>query len=1369
MSKDDDGDRVSDKFLAKFGRQVGKDAGDLVGNLRANFNVKHKGNLDELKGFLKKKTTKRDWVLSQMAFSEDALADVDDEYFQRLSDLVDDNFKFDMHHIEARNPVVGAANLDFNKDLRFIEMLDETTGDLTIVFAGLGEGAETKLVGERAIDTLFRKTDFVYGEGKVSRPIFEIYDNLRPTILEVLSKHDPKKVKFVGHSLGGALAEMAGADLDLGISNKTVTAFAPPPFGDAKFAEMYPGINLNRIGNKYDPVMFKLGFGSRHPTSDMWDITNVDSKLLNDDFWKSPGKLSDDLVSITHRSGGLEDSFNAVLFDSDLLETSVRTKGDSVFNSKVLNFLDTLDLGLKASTDSAVAAFKEFFKASGGDTPYFKGVFSGDAMEKVGKVITIDNINLDVPALADLADFDVIDATNIAPFDDITTIPGLEDLELEDITTKIGSVVDELDTSKLLKGINLSDRLTPAVKPVLKNITASLSENPTLKAGRSVVKGMAKRVKSIKGAMKGFKPGVAKSIAAMTKSGIKAGAKGIAKAIDVGVLDAVFIGIDIADDYDRIDDESVYTMWNGVPVHKLYNPEEYAYIEALKAIYRVTGGPQLGIAEDNFVNTWFGRVSESDDGTLMIDGEPSNFTEFSDKNSYLSVIERSSEGLQLESKTSAVVENTAKGVLGFFIGAALFTAAAVAAPATGGASLVAAGAVYATATAATVGASVALEEIDSHYENKQIGERANNFNQAFQKKIINDHLDNLNFKIIEVFGPLLSQEHSVTWHRELLTATLLKKSPKALKTLVNWGYPKSLLESVGKIVRSHVQRIDSGKITAETKFEDIVSDTTERLNLMQSYFAAEFKVQREMNKKLDDLYKDLQGDVNGDLNLLWETVTDVDSGLKEEEIEDIIKKANKIVAVKHKHSRDDRNKLLEDASEDLKELLESTEDKVEDRKDFQKEIDKLNKEISKIKDALEKERENLKESAGELEDYAASLREGAEDLTGAREKILKAQTELKEARGEILEAREDLAEDRESLLEAANEINRQRQEILDYKIAEREKEFQKIQTEQAEKIEGIQKKFERREQQRNQKTSVESAVNLNQAALEADDLNYDRGLPDVEDEERFAPTGRELAFTFDSGPPRMLFEDGKEKTYTGPTNALSGGITQGNWTGVIPNGNKPPINLLDNYFMAYHIENQTDQAIANGRLVKRLTRALNMKKFTPEKNPLEYRVALITLEHIKRYKNVYGIEISNSFMENGLGAVIRDQVFEQITTPLKKGALPATFSLGEENLDFNVDADSKITLKRARDIAFAGGDKMMGMKFQRVQKEMLDMERVAGEYITAAKEFSSSGNVSLGMDRLVLENVYKTEEKEETIAKMLISVLNKPLIQVIQQ
>lgn len=1354
---DDGGLSFTEKAIAKTAKSVGSDLKTAVAHLRANFNMKHKGSLDDLQNILKKSSTKQDWALSKLVYHDDALDNLDAPEWEKWASVADKNQEVKMHHIEPRNPEAASVPpLEKNRNFRIIEMVDHKTGDVTIAFAGLAPGAEDIMIAGRPADVAFTKVDFVHGNGgKVSRPIFEIYDNLRPQIMEILS-NSKGKVKFVGHSLGGALAEMAGADTGLGVKNVAVTAFSPPPFADEKFVRNYPDINLNRFGNKYDPVMFKLGFGGRHPTNEMWDITHFDSTLVNDRFWWDPAGEVDELLKMTHKEFGLEKGFAEAVLDPELLENAARQKGDSIFNSKVLNFLDTLDLGLKASTESAFAAVKEFFKAAGGDTPYFKAFFEGSVVEKVAEIINVDNINFD------LVDFDVIDASSINVFDDITQIPDLEEMNLDDILKKVGGVVDDLDTP-LLAGVKVSDRITPITNPVLKKVGAAVNTSPILTASRSVVKEMAKRAKDAKGIFLGTSKTAAKA-AKLGKTAAKGILKGLGKAIDVGVLDAVFVGLDVAEDVKRIDDESVYTMWNGVPVHKLYSPEEYAYIEALKVVYNLQAIHELGVSVDNFINTWFGRISEGEDGTMLIDGEDKGDNYLRTGSEYLSTSQASSEGLQLESKQASTAKNVTKGVFGFLIGAAIFTAAAIAAPATGGGSLIAAGAIYAGATAATVGASLAIEAIDEKYELSGIEQRANNFNQAFHRKLLNDHLDVLNGKIVEVWGPLLQADHSVVWHKELINAALIDKAPRAIATLEKLGYPITILDSIGKIVRSHIPRVNDMKITSETKLTDIMDHVTNKINYMNTYLAADFKVQRDLNEALDKIYEDTRGEINSDLNRLWEMITDEKSGLNAEEVMAIAKKANEIINLEHKHARTDRNELLKSAEEQLGELLESTEEKIEDRSDLQAEIDKLNEQIQAARDQLQEEKDTIQASAAELEKIVEDLQLGGVEVTDARNALEKARGELEGARDDIISARDDLIEDQETLMKTISDFNKQRREFYEVQAATRETELNELLSKETERIENVKARREGRQAAKEQ--TKPDGLSLNSGKIE-ETYDIDRGLPELESEGRFEPTGKELAFTMDGGPPRMLFENGEEKSYGGPSNALAGGITQGHWTGVIPNAEKPPVNLLDNYFMAYHIENQEDQTLANGRLVSRITRALNKKKITPESNPIEYRVALITLEHIKRYKNIFGIEISNSFMENGLGAVIRDQVYENITVPLRKGALPAVFALGDENIEMSVDPDARVNLKRARDVAFAGGDKMMGLKFQKIYAEFNDMARVAGEYLDAAQQHKDGTNISGGMDRLVLENLQKVEQKEEGIAKLLVSLLNKPLIQVI--
>lgn len=251
----------------------------------------------------------------------------------------------------------------------------------------------------------------------------------------------------------------------------------------------------------------------------------------------------------------------------------------------------------------------------------------------------------------------------------------------------------------------------------------------------------------------------------------------------------------------------------------------------------------------------------------------------------------------------------------------------------------------------------------------------------------------------------------------------------------------------------------------------------------------------------------------------------------------------------------------------------------------------------------------------------------------------------------------------------------------------------------------------------------------------------------------------------DNGPPRMLFEDGQEKSYRGPTNALSGGVSQGYWTGVIPKANKAPVNLLDNIYMAYHIENQTDDQVAKMRMVKRLQAGINSKGIDLEKDPVEYRIAILTLEHIKKYKNIFGVEISNSLMQNGLGASIRNQMMDN-TGGYRKGVLPKGVKI-DGNLDLQ---DGGRPVKRAAEVAMIVGDDRMASKFQRIENEYGEMMRIASEYLEDAREKQGGKNLNPSeFERMILENSLKMEQMEEKYAKKIINSINRPLIELLKR
>ena len=276
---------------------------------------------------------------------------------------------------------------------------------------------------------------------------------------------------------------------------------------------------------------------------------------------------------------------------------------------------------------------------------------------------------------------------------------------------------------------------------------------------------------------------------------------------------------------------------------------------------------------------------------------------------------------------------------------------------------------------------------------------------------------------------------------------------------------------------------------------------------------------------------------------------------------------------------------------------------------------------------------------------------------------------------------------------------------------------------------------------------------------------FDHGLPDRDDkEDDFLPTGKMLPLSIDNGPPRMLFENGNEKSYIGPKNALAGGINQGYWTGIIPEGTHAPINTVDNFFMAYHIEYQEDEQKAKKRLIARLTKALQIEEISMENNLVEYNIAIYTMDYLKRHDNLFGLEISNEFMRNGLGATLNAQIKEELRSQVRKGKLPDNFN-PKEYKNMEIEKDVKNPLKRAADFADEIGDKFMATKFRKISMERDDMERVANEYIGELRKSIGDGvNLGGGLDRLTLEKTYQSNDLGDKYVQLIVESLGKPLI-----
>jgi len=138
-------------------------------------------------------------------------------------------------------------------------------------------------------DLDLRLTPFI-GKARVHRGIYRKYLSLRDQLHDAVVQHAPRRLLLTGHSLGGALATMAAADLNAHFQDVTldVVTFGAPRTGNKEFAALLQSsVNLYvRVSDPVDLVTdlpgVLLGFshGETDERDSVFSIVSRVGKLL---------------------------------------------------------------------------------------------------------------------------------------------------------------------------------------------------------------------------------------------------------------------------------------------------------------------------------------------------------------------------------------------------------------------------------------------------------------------------------------------------------------------------------------------------------------------------------------------------------------------------------------------------------------------------------------------------------------------------------------------------------------------------------------------------------------------------------------------------------------------------------------------------------------------------------------------------------------------------------------------------------------------------------------------------------------------------------------------------------------------------------
>ena len=193
-----------------------------------------------------------------------------------------------------------------------------------------------------------------------------------------------------------------------------------------------------------------------------------------------------------------------------------------------------------------------------------------------------------------------------------------------------------------------------------------------------------------------------------------------------GGLEIGFTAWEIEQDLNVIEDEKAHVVWNGEIVFKLYNPVEYKELVMMQYVH---ASQDFNVSFDDFVNTWYGRLSSDDNGVLMIDGVRTDTPDFDVvyQTGILDVRDRS--GYNGESKTLSVLKNLGLGVFNLALDLSTFVTPSVG-----------------LFTGVTIGV------VDELFTLQGVAEKENGFKKALKYKVLNDSFRNYADKVMIADG-----------------------------------------------------------------------------------------------------------------------------------------------------------------------------------------------------------------------------------------------------------------------------------------------------------------------------------------------------------------------------------------------------------------------------------------------------------------------------------------------------------------------------------------------------------------------------------------------------------------------------------------
>lgn len=282
----------------------------------------------------------------------------------------------------------------------------------------------------------------------------------------------------------------------------------------------------------------------------------------------------------------------------------------------------------------------------------------------------------------------------------------------------------------------------------------------------------------------------------------------------------------------------------------------------------------------------------------------------------------------------------------------------------------------------------------------------------------------------------------------------------------------------------------------------------------------------------------------------------------------------------------------------------------------------------------------------------------------------------------------------------------------------------------------------------------------------AEDMSgmYPGGLQSIPGAVGFQPNGEKLKASLNMNLWTIYFENGESDTYPRQRN-LRGYTLMGNWIGATPLANGGPINTLDSYMLAYHVQSKYSVVLATSYLKRRCEAAVQQSTINPFTDVREFNITQEILS-MPQGQNVWDIEAMDRDASYNLSAQLQQKMSEVFDHRIIPASLPKQVDRERLLLIPKVDPQENM-LKRCIEATGIIEDFQVQNKLRKVLSDYQAYEAFSEQYMQQVSV--AQGDVVVpNMKRQLLEGIIAKDEIVEEICNEWVRLISQPLVKLFE-